>query len=78
MLGVISACALVGRGDFLFSFWWAGLCKMVYFEASMGILSADDCFCVCVFCVCLAFCLDEVSCTRSCWQLSDTTFCACV
>ena len=74
MLGVICACVLVGGGDFLFPLWQAGLCKMVYFEVSMGILSADDCFCVFV----LLFCLDEVSCTPSCCQLNDTRFCACL
>ena len=60
-----SLCWLLIRGDLclcssgrkwvsFFFLWWAGLCKVVYFWVSMGLLSVDDCFC-------LAFSLGKVS-----------------
>ena len=66
-----SLCWLLIRGDLclcssgrkwvsFFFLWWAGLCKVVYFWVSMGLLSVDDCFC-------LAFSLGKVS-WRVCCQ----------
>ena len=46
MLGGTCACILVGGGKFFSPLWWAVLCEALFFEVSVGSLSADDWVCV--------------------------------
>ena len=47
VLGMNCACVLVGGGEVLayFPLLWRGLCEVVYFGASLGILCTDDWVC---------------------------------